>query len=114
MLRARSSLIGAFMPARRCLVAAITLILVAFIPVAPAHAYCASPALKWNTNTLHVNTSALIPSGWAEALSAAASQWNGVAGANWTLSYHKYSNANTSGDHVYLYRFGDAPPPAAP
>ncbi len=107
----RNALVRVVTRVRRYVVAVVPLVLVALVPLPPAHAYCASPVLKWNTSTLHVNTSSFIPSGWTSALSASASQWNGIAGANWTLKYHSYNNSNTSGEHVYLYRFGDAPPP---
>lgn len=76
VIRPRSSLLAAI----GMIVATLTLI------PQPAQAYCASPALEWNSNHLTIRGQS-VPAGWTTALRSSASAWSGVSGASWTVSY---------------------------
>lgn len=66
---------------------AATLAVSGLMPVGAAQAYCALPALAWDTNNLSIRSASNVPQYWDGPMAAAANQWNGITGANWSVSW---------------------------
>lgn len=72
-------------------IAVFTLVAAALIPAGSAQAYCAAPTLAWNSATLSIRSAASVPQSWDTTMAAAARQWSGIPGADWTVAWKNYS-----------------------
>lgn len=78
------------------------------VTASPAQAYCASPALAWNSTNLSIRSATSVPSGWDPIMASAAAQWNGISGASWSVSWKNYNFVGPV--MAFVYKQSSAPP----